>query len=104
MMQWKGAFEETVKRRFGGFGTVKSSGQLVVKVKKYKGRQPINIQSDGNTVLTFIQQIPFVPPPPPPPAQIETDVKDDESGIDVYYEAETRSMDTQSQKPVITDN
>jgi hypothetical protein len=32
-----------------------------------------------------------VPPPPPPPAQIELETKEDDSGIDVFYEADTVS-------------
>jgi peroxiredoxin family protein len=49
-------------------------------------------------VLTFIQQIPFVPPPPPPPAQIDIEHNDDESGIDIGYEAENNMSQTGSQK------
>ena len=100
MQQWKGAFEKTMARRFPGMTSRREDGgnSTVRAYDIFKGRHGILKENDKKPVLTFIQQIPFVPPPPPPPAQIELETKEDDSGIDVYYEADNVSRgDTNSQ-------
>jgi hypothetical protein len=72
MQQWKGALEKTMNRRFPGMKSRRDEGgnSTVRGFEIFKGkvRHGIRIEQDQKPVLTFIQQIPFVPPPPPPPA------------------------------------
>ncbi len=99
MQRWKGAFDRTMARKFPHMASRREDGgaSTVRAYDIFKARHGILKERDNKPVLTFIQQIPFVPPPPPPPAQIEVETKEDDSGIDVFYEADTVSRgDTNS--------